>query len=72
MSFPLKEMIEAMAQQAQMITIYVKELQKEGMSRTEALQVAIAYQDSQIKAAALAQVERETKFMNLTPFGSAQ
>ena len=58
-----KELIEGILQQASMMATYYKALLDEGLNPKDALNVAIAYQDSQIKAAVMANIEREKMLM---------
>lgn len=54
-----KELIQGMIQQASIMASYYKALIEEGMDPKDALKITIAYQDSQIKAAVIGNVERE-------------
>jgi hypothetical protein len=60
------KLVEGMIQQAQSFVAYYKTLIDEGLDAKSALQAAIAYQNSQIKAATLVTVEREKMLMQLT------
>jgi len=65
-----KELLDAMIQQAAMIVSYYKALMNEGMDAKDALKIAIAYQDSQIKAAAMANIEKEKNILLSSKSGS--
>ena len=54
-----KEILKGIVQQASMMVTYYKALIAEGMSEKDALRLTIAYQDSQIKAVTMANLERE-------------
>lgn len=51
-----------------MMTAYFKALINEGMTPKDALSLTIAYQDSNIKAATMAEVEREKIRLTQTKF----
>jgi len=55
----LKQALEGIMMQAVLMASYHKALIKEGMSEEQALEMTIAFQDSQVHAASMANLARE-------------
>lgn len=55
-----------------MIASYVKNMQEQGFSRQEAIQLAIAHQDSLYKCSVLRETESHKNMLQVAHFGGLQ
>lgn len=64
----LKQALEGIMMQATIMASYHKALVKEGMTEEQALEMTIAFQDSLVHAASMANLAREEQKKEMFPF----
>lgn len=58
----IEKLIDGILMQAALMTAYYKALVKEGMTENQAMEIVIAFQDQQIKAASIANIMENDTF----------